>query len=195
MIAFSPKMAFALLSQQGKAPADSLLICAGGGYADSLSVSATGRPVLLVNGGKTALTTSQKNYLDSIGKRNIYIIGGPNSVSDTIATQLNAYDTDGATKRIAGDGREETSAKVAQEFFPEASFAVLADGNNYPDGLSGGPVAYAKDAPLLLIRAKRESHARDYVGDRIKEGYIMGGINSVSDESAKAIFGENAQIK
>ena len=185
----------ALLAQQGKAPADRLLVCAGGGYADSLSASATGRPVLLVNGGKTSLTSSQKNYLDSIGKRNIYIIGGPNSVSDAIATQLNAYDTDGITKRIAGDGREETSAKVAQEFFPNATFAVLADGNNYPDGLSGGPVAYAKDAPLLLIRAKRESHARDYVGDRIKEGYIMGGINSVSDESVQNVFDEDCLIK
>ena len=185
----------ALLAQQGKAPADSLLVCAGGGYADSLSASATGRPVLLVNGGKTALTTSQKTYLDSIGKRNIYIIGGPNSVSNAIATQLNAYDTDGITKRIAGDGREETSAKVAQEFFPNATFAVLADGNNYPDGLSGGPVAYAKQAPLLLIRAKRESYAKDFVGNRIKNGYIMGGPNSVSDASAKVIFGADTQIK
>ena len=185
----------ALLVQQGNAPADSLLVCAGGGYADSLSASATGRPVLLVNGGKTALTTSQKNYLDTIGKRSIYIIGGPNSVSNAIATQLNAYDTDSATKRIAGDGREETSAKVAQEFFPNATFAVLADGNNYPDGLSGGPVAYAKQAPLLLIRAKRESYAKDFVGNRIKEGYILGGPNSVSDNSAKVIFGENAIIK
>ena len=184
----------ALLAQQGKAPADSLLVCAGGGYADSLSASATGRPVLLVNGGKTSLTTSQKTYLDSIGKRNIFIIGGPNSVSDAIATQLNAYDTDGITKRIAGDGREETSAAVASEFFPNATFAVLADGNNYPDGLSGGPVAYAKSAPLLLIRAKRESFARDYVGDRIKNGYIMGGPNSVSEASARTVFGSQLII-
>ena len=102
--------------------------------------------------------------------------------------------------RIAGDGRCQTAMEAAEELkkiqgVSKFQTILVADGNNYPDALSGSYLAAVADAPILLVQAKRESYAKDFVGDRIKNGYILGGPNSVSDNSAKVIFGENTIIK
>ncbi|MBQ2927021.1 MAG: cell wall-binding repeat-containing protein [Oscillospiraceae bacterium] len=169
---------------------EAVLVCTGVDYADSLSASATGLPILLVNGKEAALTEAQKDYLGSLRNAEIYIIGGENTVSGELQLLLNAYDRNGEAKRISGSGREKTSAAVARTFFPEAKALALAYSRDFPDGLAGGPVAYALGAPLLLISAERETAAAEYASEKeITTGYILGGTNSVSDRSVRAVFG------
>lgn len=53
--------------------------------------------------------------------------------------------------RLAGADRFETSAQVALAYTSESTDTVfIANGLNYPDALSAGPVAARFDAPLLL---------------------------------------------
>ena len=168
---------------------EKVLICDGRGFADSLSASATGLPILLVNGGGS-LNDEQKAYLESVRGAQLYVIGGKNSVSEDILIALNAYDADGA-ERVAGGGRELTSVEVAKEFFPGATSAALASSTSFPDGLSGGPVAYAMGAPLLLTRDTKETITADYVNSNgITDGYIIGGEAAVSNASAAIVFGK-----
>jgi putative cell wall-binding protein len=55
------------------------------------------------------------------------------------------------TTRIAGSGREATAAAVALAAYPEGTEEVLiAAAANFPDALAGGPLAHARQAPLLL---------------------------------------------
>ena len=166
---------------------DKVLICDGRGFADSLSASATGLPILLVNGGGS-LNADQKAYLESVRGAELYVIGGKASVSEEILTALNAYDANGA-ERIAGNGRELTSVEVAKKFFPEAKRAALASSLDFPDGLSGGPVAYAMNMPLLLTREAKINVTGDYVNSKgITSGYIIGGESAVPDAIASKIF-------
>ncbi|MBQ2928016.1 MAG: extracellular solute-binding protein [Oscillospiraceae bacterium] len=168
-----------------------VLICTGRDFADSLSASATGLPILLVDGIGTSLSQEQKAYLSSLDKAELYVIGGSGSVNDTILKALHAYDADNHAQRVAGSGRELTSVEVAKTFFPETNGTALAYSREFADGLSGGPVAFALDAPLLLIRSGKEAAANAYVeAAGITNCYIIGGEKSIPMDSANAVFGK-----
>ena len=79
--------------------------------------------------------------------------------------------------------------KVAETFFDSPSAAVLACSTNFPDGLCGGPLAYALGAPLLLVNVNKEATPAAYVSaNMIKTGFVMGGEAVVSEVSVKAVF-------
>lgn len=162
-----------------------LLVCTGRDFADSLSVSATGLPILLVH---DKLTPAQKAFLQSRYLQ-IYIIGGTNAVRDTVAQELQQY---GQTLRIAGDNRYETSLAVAEQFFYAPSQAVLAYGRDFPDGLCGGVLAHALHAPLILTANGVEDWAKWYAYyNGITAGYVLGGPILIPDNAAKTIFGRD----
>ena len=166
---------------------DEILVATGWNFADSLSASATGKPILLVNNTRGTLTDAQKEFLSGLGEKKFTIIGGSGAVSEDLATELSNY---GTVKRLSGKTREVTSVLVAKSYFNAPDTALLAYSRNFPDGLCGGPLAYAMKAPLLLVNTNQESAAADYVAENaIKTGYIMGGSAAVSDESVQAVFG------
>lgn len=163
-----------------------ILVCTGKNFADSLSASAVGKPILLVN---KKLTDAQK-ALAATGSGKFVIIGGESAVGSEIANELAAY---GSVERLAGDNRYETSVLVAEKFFPSASTAVLAYAGNYPDGLCGGPLAYAKKAPLLLTKSCNETFANGFAESKgITSGTVLGGTGLISDGSCETVFGTTA---
>ncbi|MCR4841116.1 MAG: cell wall-binding repeat-containing protein, partial [Lachnospiraceae bacterium] len=130
----------AILEEAGVTDED-ILVCTAGGFPDSLSASATGRPILLVG---RSLTEEQKEWLASLeGNGNkFYIIGGTGVVGAAVENEIKAY-ADEAPTRLAGSDRFNTSILIAEEFFPSAHGMTLAYSHNFPDGLSGGPLAAA----------------------------------------------------
>ena len=100
--------------------------------------------------------------------------------------QAKAY---GTVKRIGGNTRYETSVLIAKEFFPDATQAVLAYAQNFPDGLSGGALAYAMKAPLVLTASGKESAAAAYAKEQnITSGVILGSSGLISDKAVRTIF-------
>ena len=161
-----------------------ILVATGVDYPDSLSGSSLDMPILLVK-GKT-LTKEQKDFLE--GKNlNIYIVGGTGVVTKEMETALKAYGS--VAKRFAGSNRYETSGLMAEEFFGDATKAVLTVGNNYPDGLSAGPVAAAMYAPILLVNEGKTTEAAKYTeARRTKGGVVIGGDNLISDKTATTLL-------
>ncbi|MDI6901942.1 MAG: cell wall-binding repeat-containing protein [Anaerosomatales bacterium] len=54
--------------------------------------------------------------------------------------------------RIAGNDRVQTSIEIAKEGYPLGSnWVVLASASSFPDALAGVPLAFAHDAPVLLV--------------------------------------------
>ena len=178
-----------ILKEAGVTEGDEILVCTGFNFADSLSASGTGRPILLVANN---LTANQKKYLDDRGTNNsFFLIGGEGAVKPAIAEELKAY---GTTKRVYGATRWETSVAVAEEFFENPQALVLAYSQDFPDGLSAGPIAAAINAPLILTlnNAKWAGVAADYVKENeldIAGAYVMGGPKLISDENAITITG------
>jgi putative cell wall-binding protein len=172
------------------APGSEILVCTGTDFADSLSASATGKPILLV---RNTLTDSQKEYLHSLGTNSKFtIIGGVSAVSEGIAEELKAY---GTVSRLGGNNRYETATWVANAYFNKPKTAVVAYGHNFPDGLCGGPLAYFTGAPLLLAHDSRV-HPADAFTDAfgITQGYVLGGEAVLSDESVLNIFDTKAEL-
>ena len=173
-----------ILNATGFDGGQTVLVCSGNEFADALSASATGLPILLVNNAYTELRESQVEYLENLSEEcNFIIIGGTNAVSAELAAVIAEYDVDGEVQRIGGATRFETSLMVAEEFFPDADQAVLAYAWMFPDALCGGTIGYALGAPVILTSDVKIDLAADYMAERdITSGYVMGGALRLSDE-------------
>lgn len=174
-----------ILEAAGVSSGQEILVCTGTNFADSLSASATGKPILLVG---SSLTDSQKTFLNSLSNEKYCMIGGSGSVSDNVMWECEAL-SNGYAERIAGVNRFETSVEVAKRFFKNPEHAVLAYGMNFPDGLSAGPLAYALKSPLILSQTGQENIAMTYTYDKnIRSGYVLGGVSLINDITANRIF-------
>lgn len=80
---------------------EDLLVCTGEDFADSLSASAAGKPILLT--AKSGINNTQKKYLDTLKTKDIYLIGGTGVISEKISEQMKSYDQDKTVDRVAGD--------------------------------------------------------------------------------------------
>ena len=174
-----------------------VLVCRGtgaSGFADALSVSSLGKPILLV--GNT-LTASQKSYLGTLSEKKgealkFTIIGGPGAVSDAVAYEVASYQKSGTPLRLAGSDRYATSAEIAKHYFMGGTErVVLVYGNNYPDGLSASSLAYKYNAPVLL--AVNKYSALHHLYNAVQEldsrlCIVLGGPTYVSDDSCSYIM-------
>ncbi len=180
--------------KKGYLDAADILVATGKNFADALSASATGLPLLLV-GDK--LEDYQKEFLKKLQNPTFTIIGGTNAVSSSVEKELSKIGT--INGRIKGDNRYQTSAYLAYHYFSPydweniPQYAVLATGSNFPDGLAGGPLARSLGkCPLLLIdpTGAKNTEAIGYGSDTgIDEGYILGGEGVVpGSEAAKVLL-------
>ena len=181
-----------ILEEAGVSNGQEILVCTSTNYADSLSASATALPILLVRNETGVLYSSQLAFLESLEGNTFCIIGGEKAVSAKLETAISDY---GTVTRLAGTNRYETSVLVAEKYFNAPEFAVLAYARNYPDGLCGGSLAYAMNAPLILTQTGSETQAAGYIqGLKIQEGIVLGGEKLISDEAIRTIFSPNAVI-
>ena len=149
-----------------------------------MSASAAKLPILLVKPNGT-LNHAQKSILANMNK--IYIVGGDGAVSKAYEAELNNY---GTVERVFGKSRYETSVAIANMFFGDVESVVVASGKNFPDGLCGGPLAAAMNAPLILTKDGGVEFAAEYVTDNgITSGYVLGGTGALSNQSVVDAFG------
>ncbi len=153
-------------------------------------------PILLTK--KYSIPKCTKQALAEWDIENIKIGGLDKAVSPEVEKQLksgfsidknskedsNVYDGAKAVKRIGGEDRYETSAKLAKESYPNSKLGVYATGEDFPDALIAGNYAGRKEAPVLLV--KRDSlpePIEKYTEEsKIEKATIIGGVNAVSDK-------------
>lgn len=178
----------AILEEAGVKGKD-LLVCSAFDYADSLSSSSAGRPILLIDEN---LNDIQEAYLKgAAGDSSLekcYLIGGEGAVSKTAEQEFKGIFK--SVERLGGQNRFETSLAIANEFFDrESKVVTLAYGYDYPDGLTGGAVAESVNSPVLLVSEKNIYYAKKYVrsisADRV---VVMGGHILVPDEQVYEIM-------
>lgn len=162
-----------------------MLVCSASDFADSLSASAVGKPILLV--GK-AITEDQTAFIRKSGISRCYMIGGDSAVNIDVEAAIGRIV--GSTERIGGDNRYETSYNIALKFFPDAhDNIVLASGDNFPDGLVGGPLGLNAEGPLLLVNGRNTYLACEYAADASATAcFILGGERVISDSTAQKIM-------
>lgn len=179
----------------------SIAVCAGTTFADALSVSATGMPVLLVGSG---LTDTQDEYLKELNTGKVsdkfYIIGGTSAVSEAVERELRTkdyVDTPGAAStvtdvvRYGGSDRYDTNKLIVEKFaekFTGAKTAYLASSDGFADALTGGALAANQGSPLLLVNDAYTEVAGKIVADNDYDIAVIGGVNAVSNAAVQAVY-------
>ena len=131
---------------------DTVFIASGLNFPDALSGTAIaahqGSPILLVGGGST-LPAATTAALNSLHPKHIVILGGTGVVSSAQATVLQGF---APIVRFGGIDRYATAQQIADHYFPSgANIAFVANGANFPDGLTGAAIAGALNAPMELV--------------------------------------------
>ncbi len=142
----------AAISNRWYAPGvQAVFIAVGTGFADALAAApAAARidsPLLLVHGDAIPAATAVE--LRRLQPQGIYVLGGPVTISPTVASQLDAY-TGGQVVRLAGADRFATAEAISRRFWDKAPAAYVASGSNFPDALAGSAIAGTRDLPMLL---------------------------------------------
>ena len=99
-------------------------------------------------------------------------------------------------ERLSGATRYRTSAALAERYFANARKMVLANGENFPDGLCGGVLANALGGPVFLVKgtAVPTSLAKEFAqGHAVLEAIVLGGDKAVTDSTVREVFGLGAE--
>ncbi len=91
--------------------------------------------------------------------------------------------------RLAGAGRYATAAAISQAAFDKADTVILAYSMNYADALAGVPLAYQKNAPILLTNTKELDSATLAEIKRLgaKKVILLGGEGAIGKEVETAL--------
>lgn len=155
-------------------------------FADAISVSSyaarEGRPILFTDGKSLDTATSNK----IMNASSVLIIGGGKSVAKELENQIGQRTT---VRRIEGANRYQTSVEIANRLFPDSNKAIVANGENFPDSLSGAPLAAYKNMPIILNEPKSlRPELSTYIDASISQVIVLGGNNSISPEVYKNIM-------
>jgi putative cell wall-binding protein len=182
----------AAASQDAYAPGvDTVYVATGTEFADALTGSALAghqhAPILLVKPGSVPAVTAAE--LDRLNPASVVVLGGANSVSETVKTQVGSY-AGGNVERIAGSERYATAAAVAQEF-PAGDRVFVATGRQYADALAASAAAGAQGVPVLLVTQDSVPQATASALAELDPSFItlLGGTGSVSTGVATELGG------
>ena len=176
-----------ILREAGVADED-ILVCSGMAYADGLSASASGLPVVLVSDN---LRDEQRQFLAGTGSWQYFIIGGTGVVNESIEQSLKVF---GEVTRLGGATRYQTSVMTAERLYGrDAKSVTFAYGLSFPDGLCGGPLALNGRGPLILASANPSDNAAAaaYVrGFKPGRVYVLGGASLIDDNAVLSMLGD-----
>lgn len=121
------------------------------------------------------------NFIKQHKIKEVFIIGGVNSISKDIENELNKITS---VKRIAGKNRYETSFETVKFLNYDVHGTVLASGENYADGIVAGAYAGKIGIPLLLVSQGdvAPQGVKDYLTEKdAHEVITIGGKRWITD--------------
>lgn len=179
-------VAAGVAEQTHPAGASTVFIASGGNYPDALSAA----PAANHAGGALLLVTADaipgrtQDALSRLAPSKVVIVGGPNTISDRVASELGSLLPGATVSRIGGADRFAVSRAVAKTVFGTAAQAIIATGANYPDALSSGGAAAIVDEPVVLVNGGLTTADADTLsvlgGLGTATLVISGGPNSIS---------------
>ena len=176
-----------------------VVIASGENFPDALSISsvagAKGYPILLVTNNN--LPDNAKHILEAIKPSKAFIIGGTASVSDKNINNIKTITglDNNAIIRLGGKDRFETSLSIAKYFNLEGDTVTFANGDNFPDALSGSALSSLKNAPLVLINNNDVSKQKKYIDNTNYINQIFyGGSGVISDSTINKLSSTRNEI-
>lgn len=161
----------------------SLVLASGEIFPDALATSSILDQAGLLLTKKDQLPSEAQAAIKDLNHDNFLIVGGENSVQESLATSISNQYQYASHTRISGNNRYETSAKIGERLV--SSTVILASGENFPDALAASTLAQKIDSPILLVsKDKIDQSIIDYFKKHnIKKALVVGGQLSISDKT------------
>lgn len=137
----------------------------------------------------TALSSQARSAILSSFVDTVYITGQTGAVSLAVQNEIEAMHVHGdSTKafivvnRLGGSNRYLTNKAINEDTLVPSDTVLLATGEDFPDALALGPIAYRNTFPLILTRGKTlGANEIAQLGDfNPTEVIIAGGVGVVS---------------
>ena len=164
-------------------PVRRLLIATGEDFPDALAGigAAPDGPMLLVT--ETDLPIATESELYRLGPFEIFVLGGPSAVSDTVVAKIRAA-TGAVVERLSGTDRFATAVEITRTGIESADVLYVAAGDRFADALPGAAAAGARATGVLLVG---RDHVPAVVLDEIRRIdpariIVLGGTASVSED-------------
>lgn len=173
------------------------IIATGESFPDALAASslagALDAPIILT--GKKSLTPQADKQLTSLGIKYAIIIGSKQALSADVEKSLAKKLGKDNIMRCYGSNRYETAYAIYQlgaKVNAWSNVAFIATGNNFPDALSAGPIAFATASPIFLYNTASKTFDPNQL-KALKSGQfkkiILLGSSSVLPESIRTQLG------
>ncbi|TGE40190.1 cell wall-binding repeat-containing protein [Desulfosporosinus fructosivorans] len=169
-----------------------VILASSTSFPDALSASAPaaalGIPILLTDQG--TLPESTKQVLKDFKVTKTYIVGGKFAISaafDSAGGALASY----GPLRLAGQTKYDTMLQIVKHFNQDPKSIVIATGETFADGLTGGAFAALSGSPMLLIpkegvNVDTQAFLTSLSGKTTKT-YILGGTGVICSNNEKLI--------
>jgi putative cell wall-binding protein len=164
------------------APAAVAFVASGIDFPDALAGGAAAAiavaPLLLTP--TTSLPPAVGDQLARLAPAETLVLGGSAAVSDPVVADIDGRVA--SVRRLAGTDRYGTAAAVATDRLPQATEALLATGETFPDALAAAPFARVKGAPILLTTRCEPPSTVDYLRSRgWADVTVIGGTSAVPE--------------
>lgn len=163
------------------------VISSGESFPDALAISPYASkeayPILLVK--RDSIPSNIKRLIDTSDLKNVYIVGGLNTISKDVENKLA-----NTIERFSGKDRYETSIKIANSKFKDSKKAYLASGKIFADALVAGPIAGKDVAPILLAPDNGISNdLKNYIDNhKINDLVVVGGYKYLPESAIRSIL-------
>lgn len=184
----------AQVSKNGFTSSDNVVLVSG--ESDALVDGLTSTPLAASLNAPILLTKSDElpsciiDEIDRLGAKNIYIVGGENSISNNISNKLERYYGKNV-ERIDGNDRYETSIAIGEEVVKNTKNkgdVFVVGGYGMADALSISSVSASNLSPIILTKKDSLSiDARHFLDRNASDTYIVGGKSQVSNHVSKDI--------
>ncbi len=154
--------------------------------SDALAATALAKslnaPILYVN--KDELPSNTKYEIDRLGAENIYVVGGENSVSENVKSQL-YYDIRSVrnTYRISGENRAGTALELAKEAarYKKGSKAFIVTGTSDSDCLAVSAASGENSYFMFyVVNGNLDWESRSYIRNNFNSVFIANGNENIN---------------
>ncbi|MGL4731179.1 MAG: cell wall-binding repeat-containing protein [Clostridium sp.] len=159
-----------------------------GRLSDAMSIAspaAKNNMAIVLTDGKNS--EDVKNFIDDKKVDTTYVVGGQAVVSKNVETALDA-------KRLGGENRAETNAKVLTEFYNDKiinNIYVAKDGSNKEselvDALSAGALASKENSPVMILGSELSNGQKEFLSTKQVEMLTRVG-HGISDKAVEQIY-------
>lgn len=164
---------------------NNLVVANGESFPDALASSS------LLQNGNLILTNTYympdftKDKLRNYKPKNTYIIGGINSISNSIYNSVETKVANSKISRVSGNNRYATSASIANKF--TSNSVIVANGENFPDALAAAPLSQKLNQPIILVNKNGiDSDVQKYlINNNINKVILLGGEQSIPADIEK----------